>query len=90
MINHIICTCHLVHEVEDNRVEILGQQLEEKDDWHGEVDNEEGHSNYVSSTAKLLSQRICIVYIITGTIHHEPACVEREYEGNESEHYSQQ
>ena len=90
MANLVIFTSHLVHEVENNWEEILRQQLEEKDNWHGKVNYEEGHTNYVSSPAKLFSQRICIVYIVSGTIHHEPACVEREYEGNESEHYSQQ
>ena len=74
--------CHLVHEVEYDWVEILREQLEEKDNWHGEVDYEEGHSNYVSSLAKLLSQRISVVYILASTIHHEPACVKREHEGN--------
>ena len=81
--------CHLVHEVQNYWVEVLGQQLEEKDDRHWEVDNEEGHSNYVPLSAKLLSQRIGVVYIVAGTIHDEPARIEREDEGNESEHYSQ-
>ena len=89
MVDFIMVMRHLVHEVEDNWVEILGQQLEEKDNRYGEVDNEEGHSSYVSTSAKLLPQRICIVYIVASTSHHEPASIEREYEGNESEQYSQ-
>ena len=63
--------------------------MEEKDNWHGKVDYEEGHTNYVSSPAKLLSQRIGVVYIVAGSIHHEPARIERKYEGNKREHYSQ-
>ena len=74
--------CHLVHEVQNYWVEVLGQQLEEKDDRHWEVDNEEGHSNYVPLSSKLLSQRIGVVYIVSGTIHDEPARIEREDEGN--------
>ena len=75
---------------QDDRVEILGQKLREKDNRHGEVNNEADHSNDISWLAKLLMQRVCVVNIVARCFHDQETCVEGENEGDKSQNDTEQ
>ena len=81
MINRSFFTTGKHNKVEDYRVEILCQQLEEQDDWNGEINDKADHPNDISILSKLLSKGISIINIIARSIDNQQAGIERENEG---------
>ena len=80
----ILASCNN-DEIQDDWVQVLSEELEEKDDWNAEVDDKADHADDIAFLSELLPQRIGIVDIIPRRLHHQEARIEREDEGYEGQ-----
>ena len=81
-------TSSQANEIQDDWVQVLSKELEEENDWNGEVDDKTDHSGNITFLSKLLPQRISIIDVISSCFHHQEARIEREHEGHEGQHDS--